>query len=332
MGIPRFKFSAWIFWLCLFLIVMLGTIGYLVSGQRVRITNSFTRQLLNEQGVIARAEAANTTLFLQKIGNSVANLAQLSSVENRDVNTPHDLDIFVNQWRYSSIIGGVVLTDKHGVVQLNSNILGTHGIGQSLTDRDFFVWAKTQRGPGKYFINKPVISRLGASKGQVIVVVASPVYQNNTFTGVVAASVILKPLVARFFGLMKVSDKTEVYLIDENGKLLYNNGTKNIIGFNISELFSDDQILSEKIKNALGTTKTGEFQTDKHLVNYAPVLLGNQNWLFIVSSPTQQVVDLMTPFRINQVSIFLLIVFTILLPGIIILRKERAHQENTLSK
>lgn len=323
MLIFRRIFSTWIFWFSLFSIVMLGTIVYLVLGQVTRSTTVLTQQILSRQEVIARAEAANTTLFLQKTGDSVATLAQLNSIKSRNASALHDLDVYVNQRRDTGLIGGVAVTDKHGIVQLNSNVLGTRDLGRDLSDRDFFLWAKTQGKVGEYFIGKPVISRLGGSKGQTIVVVTSPVYQNNTFTGVVSLSVILKPLLERFFGLMKVSDNTEVYLVDGYGKLLYSNTAPGATGSNISKLFSGDQDLGHRIKNALGSTKVGKFQTDKHLTTYAPVLLESQNWLLIISSPTQKIVDLTRPFYIRQIAILLLIAFTILLFGTITIKKNR---------
>ncbi len=311
MGIFRKIVSSWIFLYSLFAIIVLGAASYLILGQGIETT--ITRQILDRERTITRAEAVNITTFFEKTGNGVATLANLSSIEDRGVDTIHDLDVFVEQRRQAGIINGVVLTDKNGVVQFNSNVSGTRNLGASLSDRDYFVWAKTKVAKGDFFLSQPVKS---------IVVVASPVIINGKFSGVVAASVKLQPLTDQFFGLMKISDLTKVYLVDGGGDLLYSNLAPDKIGSNISEIFSDDSVLSNKIKNALGATAGDQFQTGQHLVAYSPVILGTQSWLLIVSSHPQEVVNLSRPLYIRQTAIFALSATTILLFGVITTAKK----------
>lgn len=311
MGVFRKILSSWIFLYSLFSIVVIGGAFYLVLNQG--IDRAFTRQLLDRQRTIARAEKSNITTFFEKFGNSVAFLAQLKSIEARDNDTSYDLDLFIEQRREANLVSGVVLTDKNGIVRFNSNVSGTGDLGASLADRDYFLWAKSEGERGKYFISQPVKS---------IVVVASPVYRDNVFSGVVASSVKVAPLTERFFGLMKISDLTEVYLVDSNGDLLYSNAAPDAVGSNISELFSGDLALRDKIKNALGATVGDQFQTEKHLVAYSPVILGSQSWLLIISSPAQEVVNLTRPFYVRQASVLILTAAIILSLGVIAIRKN----------
>lgn len=324
MDVFRRIFSGRIFSLGLLSIAVyavLGVVFYLASGWGAE--SSVGQQFLSREQVIARAEASNIILFFQKFGNSVAFLAQLSSIESGSASAGYDLDTFVNQQRDTGFVWGVVLTDKDGVVQLNSNVLGTRDTGVSLADRDFFVWAKTQGEKGEYFITHPVVSRLGASKGKTIIVVASPVYRNGTFKGVVAASVIVQPLVERFFGLMKVSDLTEIYLFDGRGDLLYGNSAPDMVGANISDLFPGDQTLREKVKSTLGLPKEGQFQSEKYFVAYSPILLGTQTWQLIISTPAKEVIDPAGPLYVRQIALMILAGFTILLLGVIVIRRNQ---------
>lgn len=310
-------------WYVVFLLIVLSISYYLVLGRGVK--ESTIQQLLNQQQIIARAETNNTTIFFERIGDSVATLAQLKSIESRNANAVHDLDGFVQQRRDSGLIGGVVLTDKDGIVKLNSNVLGSEDIGQSLADRKYFAWAKDPKTkPRDYYISQPVISRMGASKGQMIAVVVSPVYQNSTFSGVIAASIKLKPLADRLFGLMKVSDQTEIQLFDEDGGLIYSNFQPGAVGSNISELFSDDQALRSEITNALSAKKEGQFNTDKHLAAYSPITLSSQNWLLIISSPAKEVDNLMEPVYVRQIAMLSLTALTFLLFAAISIRKKEA--------
>lgn len=138
--------SSWLLWFGLFLIIVLGIAFHLVLGKGAKV--SVTQQLLNQQQIIARAEASNIITFFEKFGNSVAVLARLSSIESRNANATSDMDAFVEQQRGNGIVVGVVLTDKYGIVQFNSNILGTRDLGKSLADRDFFIWARAIRKRG----------------------------------------------------------------------------------------------------------------------------------------------------------------------------------------
>lgn len=144
----------------------------------------------------------------------------------------------------------------------------------------------------------------------MIVPVAAPVYQNNAFVGVISASVKLKPLTERYLGLMKISERTGVYLLSERGEPLYSN--------------SGSQTLSDKLKKALSTTKgEGQLSAEGHSIAYSPVSLGSQNWLLIVASPTRDALSSVIPFYIRQVALLLWVSLTTLLFGVIVGRKSQ---------
>lgn len=305
-----------------FLLAVLSISYYLVLG---RVTEStLTNQLLDRQQIIARAETSNTTIFFERIGDAIATLAQLKNIESRNANALHDLDIFVQQRRESGLIGGVILTDQDGIVKLNSNVLGTEDTGQSLADRKYFTWAKDQAKKGDYYISSPVISRTGASKDQMIVPVISPVYQNDKFSGIVAASVLLEPLVNRFFGMMRVSDNTKIHLFDQNGNLLYGNAHQDKIGSNISDHFLDDLTLENKIKESLNGISEGQIKTDKNLAAYSPITLRTQTWLMVISSSSEQADNLMKPIYTRQIAILTLTALSFLLLAAISIRNKEA--------
>ena len=264
-------------------------------------------QPLYKEQLLARAEAANLASFFQSFGNSIAVLGQAPSLDSRDTATVKIMDAFVEQWRGSGLVGGVILTDRDGVVRFNSNLLRVPDVGRSVADRNYFVWAKNQTREGEYYISRSTVSRLGASKGQTIVVVASPVFQNGTFSGVLGASVMLEPLTKRYLGLLRASESTEVYLIDqEEGRLLYSSVDLDATGSGVSEYFQKssflgNQLLAKRLRNAFSANKEGRvlavFISPKtarlkiRLMAYSPVALGSQNWLLIMSSLPQEVFD-----------------------------------------
>jgi len=323
------------------LIVGLGAVSYLVLGRG--INSSVAEQQLHREQVFARAEASNISSFFQAFGDSVALRARLSSMERMDATTAQDLDVFVEQWRDRELIGGIVLADKYGDVRFNSNILGAPDLGASLADRDYFAWAKNEtREEGEYYVGRPVVSRLGASEGDTIVPVASPVYQNTTFVGVVVASVRLGPLTKNYLELMQVSDLTDVYLIDQEGEMLYSNSFPDAIGLNIFEYlkenpFSGSQTLGNDLKNALNTMGEGKLKTsysdprtgkmEVHSMSYTPILLGSQNWLLVGASPIEDVGSFATPIYVRLTILLLLIILTIFLFGVISVRKDQTQKK-----
>lgn len=296
-----------LWFIILFLLAGLSVAFYLILTRGAQ--DSVTGQLLEQEATIARAAASNIQSLFAAVGDSTALRAQMRSMERRDATTSDDLDAFVAQWDDSGLISGILLTDSKGVVRFNSNIQRTHDVGESLANRDYFAWAKSQKAEGEYFIGQPVVSRLGAGKGQVIVPVCSPVFKDDVFEGVVCSAVKLVPLTQRFLELMKVSDKISAYLLDQQRQLLYSS--------------PESPALDDNLKEALGTSqKEGRLQKDGRLIAHSPVSLGNQNWLLVMVSPTEEVFSLTMPFYIRQALALILAFLVILLFGIIVSRSR----------
>lgn len=281
---------------------------YLILSRGAEV--SVTEQLLELDVTIARAAASNIQSFFQTVGDSTALRAQMRSMERRDSTTAEDLDAFVDQLGDSGLIARILLTDNQGVVRFNSNILRTRDVGESLADRDYFAWAKNQKAEGEYFIGQPVVSSVGASLGQVIVPVCSPVFKDDVFWGVVCTAVKLAPLTQRFLELMKVSEKTSVYLVDQQRQLLYSSPESPALGDNLKEALDTSQ-------------EEGRLQKDRRLIAHSQVSLGNQNWLLIVVSPIEEVFNLTIPFYIRQAVALILVSLATLAFGIIVSRENQ---------
>lgn len=301
-----------LWWIGFLAMAGLAAAFYLVLSHREEA--SIIGKLQRREATIARAGASNIASFFEVFGESVAVLSQLSSMESLGAKTRGDMRAFVVQWRDSGLIGGVLLTDSNGVVQLNSNVLGTSDVGISVADRDYFVWSKGMPQEGEYFVGQPVVSRLGATKDQVIVPVAAPVYQNKTFVGAISTSVKLEPLTKRYLELMKISERTAVYLIDQRRDLLYSSS-------------GGSRTLIDNIKKILDTTKEGQLQAEGYSIAYSPVSLGSQNWLLIVASPVQEAFSLSVPFYIRQVAVLIWVSLTTLLFGVMVGRRGQNKLE-----
>lgn len=314
-----------VWWAGLFLVVGVAAASYVLIGREAELT--IARQVLKRERVIARAQSSNIVSYFERFGSSVVGLAGSSTIDRRDLSTTHDMDLFVEQRRESGLVSGIVLTDAEGIVEFNSTVTGAPDPGVSLADRDYFGWAKGEQGEGNYFIGRPVVSRLGASEGQVIVPVASPVFRNEVFTGAAVAAVRLAPLTANFFGLMKVSDKTEVLLLDKDGRMLFSSLSPDLVGTDVLKLLegrpdADSKALSNKLKGILGASQGGEFLNGEQLVAYSPVQLKAQNWLLVIVAPDEEIAMLAEPIYLRQTAILLFVFLTFLLSGVLISRSK----------
>lgn len=278
---------------------------YLILSRTTR--SSIKNQLTVRETTIARAIANNFQNSFEIIGNSTSFRAQLKNKELTDEMLIRYMDLFVEQWRDSGLVSGLILTDGSGIVRFNSNVSGIHDVGVDVSDRDYFLWAKAQTEEKKFYVGQPRISRLGASKGLMIVPVASPVITNGVFTGAYVTAVELQPLTERFLEMMKISEDTQVYLTDEQINIFY------------SSPGSDG--LDVKVKEELNLSKEGQFQEGKRLFAYSPVLLGERKWLVVVSSPVQEVMSLSIPFYVRQGAVLVLVSLTTLMFGVIAYRE-----------
>lgn len=321
MGIFPRIFTSSLFWFGVLMIIALGAAFYLILGKGAE--DVITHQLLNQRRTLARAEVSNITAYFEKFGDSVATMANLTSIQRRDADSIKDMETFIEQRRPAGFVGGVILMDTQGIIQFNYNITGTNDQGISFADRDFFIWAKGNASKGEYFISAPFVSSLGATKGETIIVVSSPVYQNNVFKGVIAATVRLQPVVERFIELMKVSDGIKVYLVSEGGNLLYNNFEPVEIGSHFSALFLDDAILRERIEEGLNAPQGDQFRTDRYLVAYSNANIGAQKWSLIIVSSVEETAVYTRPFYVRQTAMFVLTAFAILLFAVISFRRNR---------
>lgn len=294
----------------LFAVVTIITIigsGYLMLGHNQRI--SIVDELLKKQLVLVKAGTADMDLFFQALGNSTAASAQHISI-GHDTNllVEDHLDLLINQWRKSGLVSGVVVTDEQGIITSNTDINGVSFVGQSLADKDYFVWAKNQSKKDDYFIGRADKNGLGEDGNQAILVVASPIFSNESFSGIVAVTVKVKPLV-QYLEELRILDSTNIYLIDENGNFLYST--------------QGSKLLSDSIKGNILSNKEGTLHKDGQLVAYSPISVGSQNWLLVASSDESKYIPAI-PFYVRQIVILVVASTITLILGLYISKNQNS--------
>lgn len=285
---------------CLIVVIVLMSISYLLFGKQ--INRAITNQFFYRQRVLARSEASNLTSFFQAFGRAMVTLSHQDSIAAQDASTESDLDNFMTQWKNDKFVSGILYADATGKVIFDSNVQGTHALGAVMTDRDYYYWGKNQAHPDEYYLGKAVISRLGASKGNMIIPVAVAAGSGSTFKGVLTAAVDLQTLTQHYLGLLQVSPSTEVYLLDQKGIFLFSNSAPSLRGVNVFDQLDQHPFLgSEQIVDALraelahpveGVRETAYLNPQTNalgvrLIVYEPVKVSNQTWVLVMETPVQ---------------------------------------------
>jgi C4-dicarboxylate-specific signal transduction histidine kinase len=251
--------------------------------------DSLVEQIQHRQQVAVRSGAKSIESFLNAIGRTTAVLA--------DDPTQLKLDEFVNMWKNDNVVG-VIAVSKDGRVIAASNREEKTEIGQTVLERGYFNWAKTAK-KSEYHVFTPVISKIGSSKGQYIVTIASPILRNGKFDGVVVSAILLSELTNTYLGNLKVLDTSNLYLITSDGIVVYSDQS-DLAGLNFSEIFKDDFLGKDKIIEWIGQelsmpTETkaevalpnysNNLKLEPYLISGAPVALTNDLWKIVITLP-----------------------------------------------
>lgn len=331
--------------LIIFLSAIFVSLGIGLYFFYARVSESaIVEQTLHRQQVIARAGAVSMDSFFELLSAQLVIFSKNPDIVNVGENTQVVLDLFVDRYA-DSPFSGVILTDGKGLVLFNANRDRRPDVGMDVSDRDYFSWARGA-GAGEVFVSNAVISKVGSSKGKFVVVVATPVYENNEFQGVLAAGVVLSELAETYLTPLKFSENTRVYLIGPTGVMLHAPQEK-FIGVNYfdylnanpypgSDLASKkltDVLESEserKIDVVLPNERTGELT--RFLIATANINLDSNTWTLAVANPINEANLFYAPFYMTEISILLLFVFTVIVFSILVVSIKRATAINVLSK
>lgn len=298
------------------------TFGVIVYYYRdVTTKNALASQLLHRQQVIARSGAISLTGFTNSIGRSLRVMAKTTDLTSgQKSRIDEQLAAFVNSW-YDTPVRGISFTNKDGVVVSNKNRAGIEQVGQDVSDRQYFIWGR-EAPESDYFIGSPVVSRFGETKGNYVVPVATPIYgKDGEFAGVLTAVMDLRAMVTWYSEPLKISDKTNVYLINPKGEFVFSSVPK-LQGTSVAGLFGDidfpgkDKMVNyflQKIKSTDPEGKADLVLPDmenggtltRYLASYSRVRLDSgEQWTLVVVTPASDAFLFIAPFHRNQTTAF----------------------------
>ena len=297
-----------------------GTLLYWIIGDRSE--KNFIRQTLQRKQIITRSGATSMESFINLVGKALLILDDQISADRQD--SQLILDEFIDEWK-DTPVSGVIVTDADGIIKFNSNKYGPSVIGESVSDRKYFEWAK-DAGFDEVYIGNPVKPRFGALENQYVVTITTPEQENGEFSGVINIAVLLSELTESYITPLKTSDANMFYLVSEDGTILYG-PNEELIGVNYIDYltkndFPDSALAKEVLSEAAERMKDGtlvltlpEAKTGKlnrFLIAYSPVKMVRSHWTLVVVMADDNLNEAYLPFRINQVIVLIFLVATIL--------------------
>lgn len=297
------------------LVLLISVAIYLLLGKQAKDT--LVEQMLHREQLAARAGGNSIETFFELFGKSMTSLANTVEVKEFGKDVEDLLNQYIKSWE-GTPVSGVILLDEKGVVKFNGNRNLTPEVGPSLADRAYFINAKEARR-GDVIISSPLVSRLGASKGKYVVIVATPVILgNDSFKGTLAAAVIVDELTDQYISPLKISDKTRIYLIDKDGFII-SSPIEKLIGINYLDRILNSGIpgsrkVYEILKQNLDSNEEGKIDIalpdetrnnilTRFLVARAPVNVGNEHWVLAVATPASDALAYLTPFYFRHLAI-----------------------------
>lgn len=284
--------------------------------------------------VIARAGALSISGFLKHREDKLLLMADVEVVQaEKEKEGREYLRKVIDQLQDYPFIS-IVRVNKEGKVLWSENKLHTKvEEGIDVSDRDYFLWAKEQGGPGAVFLGKPIIARGGSVKGEWAVVVATPVFYQEKFNGLIFISTPFNELTTKFITPLLVSPEAEVMMVASGGEVIASTNPE-IVGENALDLFKGGE---EEIRSSLGEregsvigyfSKPPSGKKAKTIVGYAPITRKGEDWSLWVFLPYTEVLNLFWPLRTGLIKVFLLMTFgftilcVILVMGLRIAQRE----------
>ncbi len=308
-----------IFFFALILLVFLGVVIYLFLGKGAR--NALVEQMLHREQSNARAGASSIATFFELAGNTLITMSSRDEILRLGPQTDVLLETAMLKWKDTPVTS-IVLMDKNGKVikAVYRELLGEVGI--SVADREYFVWAKNAES-SDFYVSRAIKSRLRGESYYVIPVV-SPVFdKEGNFGGALAFGVSIDQLTDDYMSHLKISDKTEIYILRYDGNFIYA-PTKGLLEENFFEFikehpFLGDEILIEKLKERLENVQEGKlevaypenlgtaFPLKTRLIAYSPVFVRDREWILVIATPIEDVLISMTPIYFRQAASVLII-------------------------
>lgn len=313
------KFTALIFFI---IFCALSSFVYFTLG--AGSTKSLIEQMLHREQIIARSGTKSISSFIELSSKSLlvlANEENLSSDKLKD---------FIDNWANTPVVG-IIQSDAKGQIIAASSNIDNLSPGGNIADRDYFQTAKNFPNQ-KIIVGEPVISRATGANQNYKIPLATSIYKNGQFKGIISLSISVSSLTQDYLESLKISNQSDIILIDKEGHFL-SSVHPEIIGQSIFEYitnhpFLGDKILMPKLKEyieinneqkidiAIPNLYTGKIT--RTLIATSPINIDNNQWILVITTPVSDALVFISPFILRNLlgiifSFFISIAITLFL-------------------
>jgi len=321
-------------------VLILIPIGIVSAGIILYINNNFNRKAFSFTDEILNREVKDYSLQVEFRVKNITDLAKKSAffVQNSShYDTAKLLQVISNNLYLDKAVYGSAIILKpekppyRGILycygfKKNNNF--KNFVLENLDTAEFFnrfpgvnnYWTlPEQKGEGVW--SKPYIDKNADSA--YMITYSEPIYKNGKFIGVATIDI----LVSRIENMLnyfrkKHESKREInlYLLTDNGFLLYFNKNKNLVGNNIynfnENIFDIDFSQIKPLIDSLNAGKSGRLEIlnkkgEKYKIYYST--MSGINWFFVEYIPEKDIYSINKPIIIQIIIIILILILIILL-------------------
>lgn len=305
----------------IFFVVAAGVLLAVYMGTNRNVSQALLTETIKRQLATTRTAAISVEEFIALSSRSLVLLAQTRQLTASSDERRQALDEYQRR-REGTPITGVAVTDTKGLVVENSSLTGRQMVGIDLSDREYVVWA-SQAKEGETFVSKPVVSRLGASKGKEIITITTPLWENGRYQGALIAAITLEKFIDIYLSTFD-PEISQAYLINANGDLLVS-PNDSLAGKNIFTIIDESPIpgsnfLKTQIIDTMAKEEPGYLDTlipvkgklTRSLVTFAPIAIDSQKWMLVLVSPAGAVLAYAAPLYLQQLTLVIALFFLLL--------------------
>ena len=304
-------------------VVFLSLALLLYFRNRYVFENLLFQETEQRQLVIAKSGALSINLFIENADEDIRAISRLPEIYTLNVPSAEKTISGYLSGSTLSAISTIGLLDKNGKALVIYDRTGMASqVGQNFSDRDYFKWSEQPSSRGQTYITQPFVSRAGSTKGSNVIVVSSPVYNGNLYTGDLIFVISLDEFTKSFVSPLRIN-KGEVFLMDENGR--YIAGDNNLINVNLFNYADSNKWnnyksfkdgLYEVVQSGNGIEKWDFKEPEKSssetdLVGYQTIQRPGPDWYLVAAVPESSELSVINDFYFNQriIAIYLILVF-----------------------
>lgn len=309
----RIRHFRWILAAVAVILITVGILYYWVAGTRAE--QVIVERVKAQELTLAHSGALALSELFQERKTNLVLLAEVEAVKaGREKEGRQAVRSLVDQLKGSPFVS-IVRVDREGRSLWSDNPeYKKVEEGVDLADRDYFLWAKEQKSPGEVFISQPIIARGGLKEGEAIIVMASPVFYQGKFNGLVFISFLLKDLNEKYVTPLVFSPRVQSLIIAQDGTVVAAT-IPEATGQNVLEHIQQEE--REGKEEYLAVVREALEGKENSLVHryllypsnkqirvisaYVPIKINSQIWSLWISVPYDEAIKLASPLKINQV-------------------------------